>query len=125
MTFGAPAAFGALGITGVSFGASNPYVDVSGGGGAGKLTLSEVSVSRYADAASPLLLQGIAQGRHYQTVVIVVGGGAITYTLEDVTITSFQQSVGADASESLTLHYSRLTVAAGGNSTSVQSTSVQ
>ena len=49
-----------------SWGASNP-VDLSSGGGAGsgKVSVSDVSLTKPFDACSPALLGAVATGKHY------------------------------------------------------------
>lgn len=100
---------------GVSLDSSGP---AGGGGGAGKASFAPVVVKlRRTTAASPGLQQAVANGHHYpQAVVSFRRAGErpfvfLTYTLADVTVTSFQSdaSVPLDApSESVTLTYARI-----------------
>lgn len=91
-----------------------------GGGGTGKANLRPLSVTKFADAASPLLLQACCEGTHYPTARIVLnkagGGDAIDYLvleLEKVYIQSVDW-IGATASddrpmERLEISYGKIT----------------
>ena len=110
--------FGPLALSSYTFGLSNPTVDSTGGSGAGKVTFSDFTVVRSVDAASPALMLLAAQGRHVQSVVISVANGdtPVTYTLEDVTVTSLRQSGATETTETLTLAFQRITMTVGGSS---------
>ena len=111
-------AFGPLALSSFSVGLSNPAVDSGGGSGAGKVTFSDFTLVRSVDAASPALMLLAAQGRHVQSVVISVANGdtPVTYTLEDVTVTSLRQSGATETTETLTLAFRRITMTVGGSS---------
>ena len=110
--------FGPLALSSYTFGLSNPTVDSTGGSGAGKVTFSDFTLVRSVDAASPALMLLAAQGRHVQRVVISVANGdtPVTYTLEDVTVTSLRQSGATETTETLTLAFRRITMTVGGSS---------
>ena len=110
--------FGPLALSSYTFGLSNPTVDSTGGSGAGKVTFSDFTVVRSVDAASPALMLLAAQGRHVQRVVISVANGdtPVTYTLEDVAVTSLRQSGATETTETLTLAFRRITMTVGGSS---------
>jgi type VI protein secretion system component Hcp len=78
-------------IVSFSLGATNSAGD--GGGGAGKVVFSSLSVAKTLDADSVPLLQAAATGQVLKTVAIQVFAGNsltpfATYTFEDVTVTS-------------------------------------
>jgi type VI protein secretion system component Hcp len=78
-------------ILSFSLGATNAVS--TAGGGAGKVTFSDLAVSKQLDGDSVPLLQAAATGQVFKSLVIEVStaGSAIpfaTYTFEDVTVTS-------------------------------------
>lgn len=85
-----------------SWGASNP-ADLSGsGGGAGKVSVSDVNITKPFDACSPALLGAVATGKHYQTLTLTQSnsdGTVTTLALTDVIVSSWQASgsVGSEA----------------------------
>ncbi len=90
-----------------SWGVSNPATTVvGGGGGTGKAVFTDISFTKYADIASPLLMLNTAKGTHIPTVVFTVlktGGAAapVNYyrvTLTEVIVTSV--STGGSGGES-------------------------
>jgi len=94
---------------------------IGGGAGAGKVNFQDIVISKVSDAISPRLLLETAQGRHIQRVTInVYAAGSttaqVTYRLEDVIITGFNNThvPGAGAVENVTLKFDRLRVDAGG-----------
>ena len=86
-----------------SWGASNPADIISGGGGgAGKVSVSDVNVTKPFDACSPALLGAVATGKHYQSLTLTQSnsdGTATTLVLSDVIVSSWQASgsVGSEA----------------------------
>ena len=103
-----------------SFGASNPFIADTGSGGAtGKVTLSDIGVMKQPDAISASLLKHVAQGTHLPRVRIeIFGKGSVTvataFDLADVVVTSYQVS-GADAMESVAMHFDRILMTTAGN----------
>jgi type VI protein secretion system component Hcp len=86
-----------------SWGASNP-VDITSGGGAGtgKVSVSDVNITKPFDACSPALLGAVATGKHYATLTLTQSnsdGTATTLTLSDVIVSSWQASgsIGSEA----------------------------
>ena len=87
-----------------------------GGGGAGEATLQELKITKTIDKASPVLARRCALGQHIQQVVLTVDrpGGSnrpyMQYTLEDVIISSVQQTGSGDAIpiEEVTFMYDRI-----------------
>jgi len=85
-----------------SWGASNPVDLIGGGGGAGKVSVSDFNVQRGFDACSPALFGAVATGKAFQTLTLTQAnqdGTATTVTLTDVRVASWQAS-GSTASES-------------------------
>lgn len=83
-----------------SWGASNP-VDVSGGAGAGKVSVSDFNITKPFDACSPALLGGVATGKAFPSLTLTASnkdGATTTVTLTDVHISSWQAS-GSSRSE--------------------------
>jgi type VI secretion system secreted protein Hcp len=108
-------------ITGFSWGVSNAGSGGYGGGsGVGKVSVGDVSVMKRVDKASAYLIGLCAQGKHIDSGTIHVrkAGGDnpleyLTYTMNEVFITSVQQSdaSGADvAQESISLNFSKIQV---------------
>jgi type VI secretion system secreted protein Hcp len=65
------------------------------GGGAGKVDVHDLQVTKYIDAASPNLALSCCKGTHYDTAVLTMrkaGGTALEYvtlTLTDVLVSSY------------------------------------
>lgn len=82
-----------------SFGASNPVsINSAGGMGAGKVSLSSLSLMKKSDATSPEIFQACCTGKHFDEVLVQLfkAGGTqgkfIEYKLEDVMVESIQWS---------------------------------
>jgi type VI secretion system secreted protein Hcp len=88
-------------ILSYSWGASNSgSTSVGGGGGAGKVSFSDFSFMKYVDAASSPLAQASFSGVHLNKAILsVVNVGAsqpfLTYTMEEVLVSSLQQSASS------------------------------
>ena len=103
-----------------SFGASNP-VDLigGGGGGAGKVSVSDLNVSKPFDACSPALLGAVATGKAFPTLTLAASnkdGTTTTVTLSDVRVSSWQASgsvESAAAAESASFAFSKFCVVDG------------
>lgn len=100
-----------------SLGAVNTGSTHTGGGGAGKVSFSDISFTKPLDKASPLLYLDCAKGRHFPKVFLYVrksGERPTDYyviTLSDVLISSFQTSgaAGGDRpTESLSLNFTKI-----------------
>jgi type VI secretion system secreted protein Hcp len=69
---------------------------VGGGGGAGKVNVQDISVTKYVDSASHALLKACCTGKHYPEAKLVVrkaGDKPVEYikiTMTDCLITSYQ-----------------------------------
>jgi type VI secretion system secreted protein Hcp len=78
---------------------------MASGGGAGKVNVSDITVTHHVDAASPALIQACCKGTHFDTATLTMnkaGGTALAYvtiTLTDIIITSV--STGGSAGEDL------------------------
>jgi len=87
------------------------------GGGAGKANIQDLSITKYVDSASHLLLQRTFDGEHIDKATLVVrkaGGTPLEYikiVMEDVMITSISTggSGGEDRlTENVTLNFSKV-----------------
>ncbi len=71
------------------------------GGGAGKVDVQDLQITKHLDAASPTLALACAKGTHYDTAVLTMrkaGGTALEYvtiTLTDVMVTSYSTSAAS------------------------------
>jgi len=90
-----------------------------GGGGAGKVSVQDVSLTKYVDKSSPVLMQACSDGSQYKEAVLVVrkaGRTPLEYliiTMNDVIITSVNTggSGGEDRlTENVTLNFSQVKV---------------
>jgi type VI secretion system secreted protein Hcp len=103
-----------------SWGMSNPATIVAGGGiGSGKVNIQELSLTKYLDKASPLMMLGCSQGKHYASAVLTLrkaGAVAVEFmkiTLTDVLVTSLSTggSGGEDRlTENVTLAFAKVKV---------------
>ena len=101
-----------------SWGASNSgSAHSGGGGGSGKANIQDISLTKYVDKASPLLLGKCCQGDHIKEAVLTVrkSGGKdpveyIKLTLSDILISSLSTggSGGADRlTENVSLNFAK------------------
>ena len=103
-----------------SWGASNP-VDLigGGGGGAGKVSVSDLSVMKPFDACSPALLGAVATGKAFPSLTLAASnkdGTTTTVTLSDVRVSSWQASgsaASAAAVESASFVFSKFCLVDG------------
>lgn len=109
----------AIEVNAFSFGASNPSGPRSGGGGAGKVSFSDLNITKSLDKASPMLYLRTANGQHVDQVKLFVRkndakGAPVDYymvTLVDVIVTSTTTSgtSGGDRpTESVTLNFAKI-----------------
>ncbi len=112
---------GKIDIYGFSWGVSNMGSGGYGGGsGVGKVNVNDVSIMKKVDKASADLIRFCAQGKHIDSGKIHVrkaGGDSpleyLTYEMNEVFVTSVQQSdsAGADvAQELISLNFSKIKV---------------
>ena len=90
---------------------------IGGGGGAGKVSMQDLSMTKYIDASSAELQLACASGKHYPTATLTVrkaGENPIEYvviTLTDLIITSVSTggSGGEDRlTENVTLNFAKV-----------------
>ena len=104
-----------------SFGATAP-ISSGGGGAAGRTTLSDIAVTKAADALSRSLFSNVVRGVHMPTVQIdIYEPGTTTvvasYGLQDILISSFAAASGGNGQlESVSFNYRVITVTSGGSS---------
>ena len=91
---------------------------MGGGGGAGKVSMQDMTITKYVDKGSPGLQQHVANGKHIDTGELVVrkAGGKkpleyIKYKLTDLIVTSYQTggSGGEDRlTENISLNFAKI-----------------
>ncbi len=92
----------------------------AGGGGSGKVNVQDLSITKYLDKASTVLMQKCCNGNHFASAVLVcrkVGGDSpVEYfkvTMEKVMVTSVSEggSGGEDMqTENITLNFAKVKV---------------
>ena len=80
-------AFGASAIQSYTWGATNITSTGSGGGGAGKVVLQDLQVTRAIDSQSSQLLGAVNSGLHLACVELT--DGSLKITLRDVSVSSY------------------------------------
>ena len=86
-----------------SFGASQSgSMAMGGGGGAGKVSMQDLTISKYIDKSSPKIFEALATGKHLPEIKLVLRSGSsqveyLTWTLKDVVITNY--STGGNSGE--------------------------
>lgn len=102
-----------------SWGLNNPAHIQGGGMSAGKSHFSDLSVQKYMDAGSAMLMTACATGEHFPEVVVTArraGGEQNDYqqiTLKEVLVTSYNNGAndgGGLATESVGLAYAKIQV---------------
>jgi len=87
------------------------------GGGAGKVQVNDLTITKYVDRASPILLKQCCSGKHMTSAVLVVrkaGGTPLEYlkiTMEDLIIAAITHGgSGSDdkLTENITLNFARV-----------------
>jgi type VI secretion system secreted protein Hcp len=97
-------------VQNISWGASQAASISGGGGGSGKVSFSDLTVTAALDSATPAILKMCASGKHIPNVKISIckaGGTQIEYStvvLKDVLVTS-TQFTGAAGGESVGIKY--------------------
>jgi len=88
-----------------------------GGGGSGKASFHDLTITHHVDRSSPLLMKACATGKHIQEATITVrkaGKGQqefLVITMMDVLVTSVAMSVSAEGDatmESVTLAFAKV-----------------
>jgi type VI secretion system secreted protein Hcp len=85
-------------VSAYSWGATNSVSAHSGtGGGAGKVSVQDLSVTKETDAMTPSLVRAVATGEHLQQVAVQFTSGVFTssYCLSDAVVTSVTNAAGA------------------------------
>ncbi len=112
---------GAIDVLAFSWGMSQAgTLHVSTGGGAGKVNVQDLSVTKWVDKASTDLMLHCCNGEHYSSAILTVrkagGDNPLEYlviTMEDVMVTAVSTggSGGEDRfTENLTLNFARFKV---------------
>lgn len=92
---------------------------MGGGGGAGKVSVQDLSITKYLDKASPNLMQGNCTGKHYKQALLTVrkaGDKPLEYlkiTMKEVLVASISTggSGGEDRlTENITLNFAEFKV---------------
>ena len=86
------------------------------GGGAGRVTFSDLVVTRKVDSVSPRLVTAAATGRHFESATLEapIRRGVVRYTLEDVIVRGVEHSASGDSPvEKLSLIYGAVEVETG------------
>lgn len=98
-------------VQSISWGASQAASISGGGGGSGKVSFSDLTVTAGMDSATPAILKYCASGKHFASAKISIckaGGTQIEYAtivLKDVLVTS-TQFVGASGGDAMGINYS-------------------
>ena len=85
-----------------------------GGAGAGRVTLTDLSVTKPIDGSSPKLFVACASGQHFPAVTVAIrrrgGAEVMRYTLSDVLISSFKDGSEASAfpAEEVSFNYTKI-----------------
>ena len=86
-----------------------------GGGGAGKVSLSDFTIVKQLDKASPILFQDAAQGKHIASGILELispnGQFVVDYKLSDIYISAVQEQSGANNPvplEQVSLNFSKI-----------------
>jgi type VI secretion system secreted protein Hcp len=98
-------------VISLNWGATQAASISGGGGGSGKVSFNDLTVTAKMDKATPALTKLCASGKHVPTVKISIckaGGTQVEYStivLKDVIVTSVQFA-GAGGGESMEMNYS-------------------
>ena len=96
---------------------ATPGVTASGssGGGTGKVSFNDLTITKKIDKSSPVLMQSVAGGKHFDEVKLIcrkAGGGQqdfLVITMSDATVSSFQTSGdSANFNENVTFNFSKV-----------------
>jgi type VI secretion system secreted protein Hcp len=102
-----------------SWGASNA-ITVGGGGSAGKASIQDLSVTRYTDPLSPLLLERLVTGAHVATgrLDVATKDQIETFELGDIFVTTLTTGGSAEGpqTENVTVAFARFVYTVGPNS---------
>lgn len=91
----------------------------AGGGGSGKVNVQDMSITKYLDKASTVLMQKCCSGKHFPSAVLVcrkAGDTPIEYfkvTMEEVLVTSVSEGGGGGEdkqTENISLNFAKVKV---------------
>jgi len=92
---------------------------IAGGGGSGKVSVQDMSVTKYLDKASTVLMQKCCSGKHFTSAILTcrkAGETPVEYfkvTMEEVLVSSISEggSGGEDKqTENITLNFAKVKV---------------
>jgi type VI secretion system secreted protein Hcp len=92
---------------------------LGGGGGSGKVAVQDISVTKYLDKASTVLMQKCCSGKHFDTATLVcreAGDEPVEFfkvTMQEVIITSVSEGGGGGEdkqTENITLNFAKVKV---------------
>lgn len=111
---------GEIQILAFSFGATQSgTTHVGGGGGSGKVNFQDISFTKYIDKSTPLILQTVANGKHFKEATLTVrkaGEHPLEYLkikLNEILVSSYSSggSGGEDRlTENVTLNFAKIDV---------------
>jgi type VI protein secretion system component Hcp len=111
--------FGESPVLAFSWGASQSGSVSSGGGGAGKVNVQDVSITRATDSQSPQIFKTVALGQRLPVVEIEVG--TTKYKLEDVIVSSYSTGGAVDGKsprmDNVSFNFGKITYTVDGIST--------
>lgn len=109
---------GEIQILAFSFGATQSgTTHMGGGGGAGKVNFQDISFTKYIDKSTPLILQTVANGKHFKEATLTVrkaGEHPLEYLkikLNEILVSSYSSggSGGEDRlTENVTLNFAKI-----------------
>jgi type VI secretion system secreted protein Hcp len=112
---------GEIQILAFSFGATQSgSTHMGGGGGSGKVNFQDISFTKYIDKSTPILLQMVANGKHFKEGTLTVrkaGEHPLEYLkikLNEILVSSYSSggSGGEDRlTENVTLNFAKIDVA--------------
>ena len=92
---------------------------IAGGGGSGKVNVQDMSVTKYLDKASTVLMQKCCSGKHFPSATLVcrkAGDTPVEYfkvSMEEVLVTSVSEGGGGGEdkqTENITLNFAKVKV---------------
>jgi type VI secretion system secreted protein Hcp len=111
---------GEIQILAFSFGATQSgSTHMGGGGGSGKVNFQDISFTKYIDKSTPILLQMVANGKHFKEGILTVrkaGEHPLEYLkikLNEILVSSYSSggSGGEDRlTENVTLNFAKIDV---------------
>jgi type VI secretion system secreted protein Hcp len=92
---------------------------LSGGGGSGKVNVQDMSITKYLDKASTVLMQKCCSGKHFPTAVLIcrkAGDVPVEYfkvSMEEVLVSSVSEGGGGSEekqTENISLNFAKVKV---------------